>query len=101
MSAIKGKYLNGQIILEEKADWPENTDVLVEPVIEPEIGLREDDWSDTPEAIADWIRWYDSLEPLNMTPEEEAAWKQALEEQKQYDLATNEERMRRIESIFE
>ena len=101
MNAIKGKYRNGQIILEEKADWPEDTEVLVEPVIEPEVGMREDDWSDSPEAIADWIRWYDSLDPLIMTPEEEAAWKQALQEQKEFDLANSEERMRRIERIFE
>ena len=31
MHAIKGKYRGGQIILTEKADWPE-TEVLVEPV---------------------------------------------------------------------
>ncbi len=33
--------------------------------------------SNSPEAIADWLEWYDSLEPLLLTPEEEAdadAW---------------------------
>src|SRR5207245_1986199 len=37
----------------------------------------EEGWSNSPEAIADWLKWYDSLEPLTLTPEEEAdaeAW---------------------------
>lgn len=36
--------------------------------------MREEDWSNTPEAIGDWRRWYDSLEPLETTPQEEADW---------------------------
>ena len=31
-----------------------------------------EDWSNSPEAIADWLAWYDSLEPLVFTPEEAA-----------------------------
>jgi hypothetical protein len=41
------------------------------------IGMREEDWSNIPEAIAEWLAWYDSLEPLEFTPQEEAdtaAW---------------------------
>ncbi len=88
MQAIKGKYENGQIVLNEPADWPEGTEVVVEPVPQEEtIGIREEDWPDTPEAIAEWLRWYDSLEPLEFTPEEEAdlaAWRQKV---KDYTIA--------------
>jgi hypothetical protein len=102
MSAIKGKYRNGQIILAQKADWPENTDVLVAPVeAESKCGISEEEWTDSPEEIADWLRWYDSLEPLIMTPEEEKAWHEALQAQKEYDLSKLEERMSRIEKLFE
>ena len=35
------------------------------------------DWDNSPEGIAAWMKWYESLEPLIFTPEEEAdtaAW---------------------------
>jgi hypothetical protein len=55
-------------------DWPDGTEVLVQPVCaENEIGIREEDWPGTPEAIAEWLEWYDSLEPLIFTEEERAA----------------------------
>lgn len=102
MHAIKGKYRGGQIVLDEKADWPEETEVVVEPVtVEPVIGMREEAWSSTPEAIADWLRWYDSLEPLEMTAEEETAWYAALREQKEYEKSKFEENARRAERLFE
>lgn len=84
MNTIKGTYKNGQIIMAEPADWPEGTEVLIEPIPQPEmLGIREEDWPDTPEGIAAWLRWYDSLEPLEFTPEEEAdiaAWRQQVKE---------------------
>ena len=46
--------------------------MIREPSPEESIGAGEEDWADTPEAVADWLRWYDSLEPLEMIPEEEA-----------------------------
>jgi hypothetical protein len=99
--AIKGKYQNGQIVLDEKTDWPEDTVVLVEPVAAmPGIGMRDEDWSDAPEAIAEWLRWYDSLQPW-LTPEEEAAWREALQAQKEYDKSKFEERARKLERLFE
>src|SRR5688572_1467887 len=101
VNAIKGKYRNGQIILAQKADWPEDTEVLVEPVASgPTIGMRDEDWPDSPEAIAEWIRWVDSLQPV-MTEEEDAAWRAALKEQREYDKSKFEERSRRIERLFE
>jgi len=101
MSAIKGKYRNGQIILAQQADWPEDTEVLVEPVrLEESLGIRDEDWPDTPEAIAKWLEWYDSLEPF-LSPEEEAAWRAALQDQKDYDKSKFDERSRRLEGLFE
>jgi hypothetical protein len=84
MDTIKGVYRNGQVVLEARADWPEGTEVLVEPIPrDGAMGIREEDWSDTPDAIADWLTWYDSLEPLEFTAEEEAAiaaWRQKVRE---------------------
>jgi len=80
MSAVKGTWKNGQVILDTPTDWPEGCRVSIEPMAKEEIfGIREEDWPATPEALADWQKWYDSLEPLEMTPQEEAdlaAWRQ-------------------------
>ena len=88
MHAIKVKYRDGKVVLAEKADWPEDTDVLVEPIAqEKTLGIREEDWPTDPEGIAKLLALVDSLEPLEMTPEEEAEWKAALQAQKEYDLS--------------
>jgi hypothetical protein len=101
VQAIKGIYKNGQIELKRSANWPEGTEVVVKPVPHDEtFGIREEDWSDTPEAIAEWLRWYDSLEPLIMTPEEEAEWQAARQAQKDFEKANFEKRSERIERLF-
>ena len=72
-------------MLDGPVNWPEGYRLRVEPDLaqdEP-TGVGEEDWSNTPEAIADWLKWYDSLEPLIFTPEEEAdmaAWRQKVKE---------------------
>lgn len=48
---------------------------------------QEEDWSNTPEAIADWLAWYDSLEPLVFTPEEEADLQDSRRRVKEYTIA--------------
>src|SRR5437879_2989910 len=101
MHAIKGKYRGGQIVLAEKADWPEETEVLVEPVVSgPSWGMREEDWSTDPEGIARLLALIDNLEPV-MTPEDEARWQAALKAQKEYERSNFEARARRIERLFE
>jgi hypothetical protein len=87
MTAIKAIVKGGRLELDVPADWPEGTEVEIHPVGQagknadrpttPEEEVGEEGWSNTPEAIPDWLRWYDSLEPLTLTPEEEAdaeAW---------------------------
>jgi len=99
MTTIKGTWTDGAIVLDEPADWPEGCRVIIEPVPENEpIGIREEDWPDTPEGIAEWLRWYDSLEPLEMTPDEEAdlaAWREKVRQH------TSAKMDRRAEALFE
>jgi hypothetical protein len=54
-----------------------------------------------PDEIRAWLRWYHSLEPIVMTPEEEAAWEADRKTQKEFDIANAAERDRRIEGMFE
>lgn len=99
MSAITGTWKNGQVVLDDLADWPEGCRVVVEPLPnDVEIGLSEQEWPRTPEAIAEWLRWFDSFEPVQMTPEDEAAWAAARQEVKEYTIAHQN---RRLEGLFE
>jgi hypothetical protein len=43
----------------------------------------EEGWDNSPEGIASWLKWYDSLQPLIFTREEEAdteAWLKKMNE---------------------
>ena len=97
---VPGTVHEGRIVLETPIDWPEGAKVAV-ALVEAEsnrIGISEEEWSDSPEAIAEWIRWYDSLKPLQITPEEEAeiaAWRQKI---KEYTIANMN---KDIDRIFE
>jgi hypothetical protein len=99
MTAIKGIWTNGGIVLDQPADWPEGCRVFIEPAPEEgPIGIREEDWSDTPEAVAEWLQWYDSLEPLEMSAEEEAdlaAWREQVRQ------STTASMDRRTAGLFE
>ena len=100
MSAIHGRVKNGKIELPAPADWPEGTEVEVRPV-EEAVGLTEEDWPETPEEIAAWLRWYDSLEPLILTPEDEARIAAARKAQREFELATWDEQADKARKLFE
>ena len=78
MNAIKATWTNGQVILEDHPNWPEGRQLVVLELPQPEpTGIPDEDRSNTPEAVADWLKWYDTLEPLVFSPDEEAdteAW---------------------------
>ena len=82
MTAIKAIVRSGKIEVDEPVPLPDGT-VLSIPIPTTELGMREEEWSDIPEAIEEWIRWYDALEPLEFTPEERAAWDAARREDKE------------------
>jgi len=100
MNAIRSVVKNGRVEVDAPSDWPDGTPVRVE------LGLNgpaeyDDESPETPEEIEAWLRWYHSLEPILMTPEEEAAWEADRKMQKEFDIANAAERDRRIEGIFE
>ena len=65
MGAIKATWTNGQILPLEPVDWPEGSDLLVEPLASSEkVGMDESEWRDNPESIAEWIAAVEKIEPM-------------------------------------
>jgi hypothetical protein len=98
MNAILSVVKNGRVEVDVPPDWPNGTPVRVE------FGLNgqakyDDERPETPEEIEEWIRRFWEIEPIEMTPEEEAAWAADRKIQVKFDNAP--ERDRRIEEIFE
>ena len=100
MSAIHGRVKNGKIELAAPADWPDGTVVEVRPV-EEAVGLTEDEWPETPEEIEAWLRWYDTVQPLILTPEDEARIAAARKAQRDFELATWDEQAEKARKLVE
>jgi hypothetical protein len=102
MTVIKGTVQNGHIILDHPTDLPEGSRVLVEPIREGDsIGIREQDWQDTPEAIAAWLRWYESLEPIALSPQEESEWRASRDARKEREKAAFNEQAEKLRGMWE
>ena len=88
MNTIKATVRNGRIEQEAPADWPEGSTVLIEPVPtgEGRIGMEEAEWREDPAALADWEQWLATIEPLEFTPEEEAAQARFRDDMLRYNL---------------
>ena len=70
MSVIKAVVRNGRIETEEPLGLPEGTELLIP--IPDRSGDDEPGWDNSPEGIAAWLNWADSLEPLVFTEREES-----------------------------
>lgn len=71
MSTIKAVVRNGRIETEEPLDLPEGTELLIPIPDHP--NADEPGWDNSPEGIAAWLGWADSLQPLLRDEREEAA----------------------------
>ena len=95
MTSLTGIWQSGQIVLDGVADWPDGCRVLIEPLsMEGLPGLSEEQWRDTPEAVEEWIQWYESLEPLEITADERdaaAAWQRQIQA---YEQARGDQRLK-------
>jgi hypothetical protein len=101
MSAIRGIIHDGKVVFATPPGWPDGAVVDVELAREEErIGISEDEQGDEPESIARWLAWVDQIQPLVMTPEEEAEWQKARAEHKEWELANWEAHSKKLEDLF-
>ena len=88
MSPIKTTVRNRRIELTAPEELPDGTEVLVEviPVAREKIGIDESEWRDDPDALADWDAWLGTIEPIELTPEEQAAHDRFEEEFRRFNV---------------
>ena len=89
MNAIKAVWQNGRILPSGPIDWPEGSQLLVEP-IETDgecLGLTEEEpWGDDPASIAAWEAGVRSIETPEFTDEEQAEMARYREESRRFNL---------------
>jgi hypothetical protein len=99
MNTILSVVKNGRVEIDAPPDWPEGSPVRVE------LGLNgratDEERPETPEEIEEWIRRFREIEPIEMTPDEEASWEADRKAQKEFDIASAADRDRRIDEIFQ
>src|SRR5438270_36034 len=80
MVMIKATWKNGQIIPDGPVDWPEGCRLDVCADLASDIPfMTEEEQSDDPASVQQWIDELRAIPPLPMTPEQEAkmrAWQQ-------------------------
>lgn len=99
MGAILTKAViqQGHVIVPKPIDLPDGTEVVVAASSPTSEDYLEENWDNSPEAVAAWLKWYDSLEPLNFTTEEEADTKAWLKKINDYSTVNMD---RGIEDLF-
>lgn len=95
MLTIKAMVRNGCLETEEPIDLPDGTELLI-PLANGTPD-EEEGWDNSPEGIAAWLKWYESLEPLVFTPEEEADTEAWLKKMDEYSAAHMD---KGVEDIF-
>ncbi len=88
MNAIKETVTQGRIELKVPLDWPDGTEVLIEPTTASleNIGIDKSDWRDDPESLADWEAWIKTIEPFEFTPDEAKRIADFEEEMRRYNV---------------
>jgi hypothetical protein len=101
MHAINATWINGQIVPAEPVDWPEGSKLIVEPVSRAaeKIGLDESEWDDSPEAIADWVAWVDTIQPMIWAEGEEEEYERWQAKVKEYNLKAVRKQMDEMDKL--
>ena len=99
MSSIlmKGVIRKGRVEVEEPINLPDGSEVIVQVLNGDADADLEEGWDNSPQGIAAWLQWCDALQPLKITPQEEAdaeAWLKKISQGGTANLA------KRVEDLF-
>jgi hypothetical protein len=88
MSTVRAIVQSGRIEVTAPGDLPDGTEVLVEvtPLPRGKVGIRESEWRDDPETLADWDWWIQRIEPIELSPEERADHERFVAEYRRYNI---------------
>jgi hypothetical protein len=88
MNTIKATVRNRRIELNAPDDLPDGTEVLVDvvPLAPGKIGIDESEWRDDAAALADWDAWLKAIEPIQLTPDEQATNARFEEEFRRFNI---------------
>jgi hypothetical protein len=95
--AIKTTVKNGRIEMAVPPGWPDGCEVVIErllPVLE-KIGLDESEWQDDSASLADWDAWLKTIEPLELTPAEQAAFAKFDKEMLRFNIEAVRQQMKK------
>ena len=92
MNVVHGTYREGRVELDAPVEWPNGSRVAVLPSNDS-VGLVESDWPDSPETRAALIERLDGIEPLELTPADDAEIGAAREAVRQASVRAVRERM--------
>jgi hypothetical protein len=103
MHAIQGTVSNGQIVLDYPVELSEGTRVEVLPIDAQNatLGMREEEWPTTHEGIAALLTRMDAVGPSWLSPEDDAAWRAALNDQNEAEKARFSNDSQRLRSMWE
>jgi hypothetical protein len=102
MKAIHAVWKQGQIVPSQPVDWPDGTVLTVAPIEAAGAAESEGDiLGDDPASIARWLSWYETLEPLIFTPEEEAVLQAARRDGRDWEKSRFNERAEQLKGMFE
>ena len=97
MIALKGKIKNGQVVLDQPADLPDDTMVIV--TAGPTV--TEDDTPMTPEEIARALAALDTIEPFDLSDAERAALEADRQARREWEKARFDEHAAKLRRIWE
>lgn len=99
MATIKAIVRGGRLEVDEPIDLPDGTELLI-PLPNGAEATSEEGWDNSPEGIADWLRWYESLEPLQFTDEERAALEADRAARREWELAHFDEHAEELRRMW-
>ena len=98
MNAVRATWTRGQILPTEPINWPEGSELRVEPVVPSagKIGMSEEEWGDDPASIAAWIAAVEKIEPLEWREGEQAEYECYREKCRQFNVEAVRQQMATI-----